>query len=191
MSVKSERRAWFAANVEPRPTVKAHEAEYLAWVARANAYMVARCVPGTAILKDPADVPAVAPKPVARAAKASPTDAADRAEFEGHLQHMQARIADAMGWEGMLWDDFWKPQRHGANARRRPRLEFCKGSIIAAWPHLTSEMQRLHDEGVWAWTTFAEFKKAKVAERVEMKDAYMSAGDYDSLCEAFCQVHAF
>ncbi|MGK0740422.1 hypothetical protein ACSHWG_00835 [Leucobacter sp. Z1108] len=191
MSVKSDRRVWFAANVEPRPMVKAHEAEYLAWVARANAYMVSRCVPGTAILKDPADVPAVAPKSVARASKRSATDIADREQFQSHLEHMQAEIADAMGWPGMFWDDFWKPQRHGMGARRRPRLEFCKGSLHVAWPHLTEEMQRLHESGVWAWTTFADFKAAKVAERVEMRDAYMTEGDCDSLCESFCQVHAF
>ncbi len=195
MSVKSERRAWFAANVEPRPALAADHPEYLAWVHRANAYMVARCVPGTAILKDAADVPAVAPVKVARARNASPTDAADREEFAAHLDHMRARIADAMGWPGMQWDDFWKPQRHGADARRRPRLEFCKGSLRVAWPHLTEEMQRLHDEGVWQWTTFADFKAAKVAARVEQRDAWAelqaAEGFCGDECAAVCDVHAF
>lgn len=182
MSVKSERRAWFAANVEPRPNLAANHPDYLAWVQRANAYMVARCVPGTAILKDAADVPAVAPVKVARVRTASATDAADRAEFAAHLDSMRARIADAMGWPGMLWDDFWRPQTFGMDARRRPSLEFCKGSLKVAWPHLTEEMQRLHDDGVWQWTTFADYKGMKVAERAEMKDTY-AAESFAEYCE--------
>lgn len=173
MSVKSERRAWYAANVEPKPAGEPVGSEaYMAWVARGNAYMVARCIPGTAILRDPADVQQGAPKRVVASRRASATDAADRAEFAAHVDSMRAAIADAMGWPGMLWDDFWRPQRHGVNARRRPNLEFCKGSLKVAWPHLTEEMQRLHDEGVWTWTTFADYKAAKVAERVEARDAW-------------------
>ena len=172
MSVKSERRAWYAANVEPMPSLDRASGAFIEWRDRANAYMVARCVPGTAILKDAGDVSQVAPKRVVASRKASATDAADRAEFAAHLDSMRARIADAMGWPGMLWDDFWKPQTFGMDARRRPSLEFCKGSLKVAWPHLTEEMQRLHDEGVWQWTTFADYKGMKVAERAEMKDAY-------------------
>lgn len=182
MSVKSERRAWYAANVKPKPVADARSDEYMAWVHEANAYMVSRCVPGTSILKDPADVATVQPKRVVASRKASATDAADRAEFAAHLDSMRARIADAMGWPGMLWDDFWKPQTFGMDARRRPSLEFCKGSLKVAWPHLTEEMQRLHDEGVWAWTTFADYKAAKVAERAEMKDTY-AAESFAEYCE--------
>lgn len=190
MSVKSERRAWYAANVEPRPSGRAHDPDYLAWVQRANAYMVARCVPGTAILKDAGDVPAIAPKPVKVARKVSATDAGDRAEYDSMVDAMRARIADAMGWPGMLWDDFWRPQRYGVDARRRPRLEFCKGSFRVAWPHLTEEMQRLHDEGVWRWVTFADFKAEKVAERAAMREAY-AGGFCSDACEEICEVHAF
>lgn len=57
MSVKSERRAWFAANVEPRPALKADAPEYLAWVARANAHMRKVCKPMTAEL-----LPGIDPK---------------------------------------------------------------------------------------------------------------------------------
>jgi len=171
MSVKSERRAWYAANVEPKPAGEpVGSPAYMEWVHRANAYMVARCVPGTAILKDAGDVPAVAPKPVIASRKASATDQADRAEYADLVDSMRARIADAMGWPGMLWDDFWKP-----SAARRP--EFCKGPLHQAWPHLTEEMQRLHDEGVWKWTTFADFKAMKVAERAEMREAYAAESE--------------
>lgn len=144
MSVKSERRAWFAANVEPRPELRADSPEYLAWVQRANAYMVARCVPGTAILRDPVEVAAPA-RVAAKSARASVTDSADREAYRAMVEAMQYRIADHMGWVGEMWTDFWRPQTFGAGARRRPELEFCKGSLHIAWPHLTEEMQRAHD----------------------------------------------
>lgn len=171
MSIKSERRAWFAANVEPRPELRADAPEYLAWVQRANAYMVARCVPGTAILRDPAEVAAPA-RVAAKSARASMTDSADREAYRAMVEAMQYRIADHMGWVGEMWTDFWRPQTFGADARRRPDLEFCKGSLHIAWPHLTEEMQRAHDAGVWRWVTFAEFKAEQVAERAAMAEAY-------------------
>ncbi|MEV8338544.1 hypothetical protein [Leucobacter sp. NPDC077196] len=171
MSVKSERRAWYAANVEPRPELRADSPEYLAWVQRANAYMVARCVPGTAILQDPAAVAAPS-RVAAKSLRASGTDDADRAAYRSLIEAMQYRIADHMGWPGTLWDDFWRQQAFGADARRRPSLEFCKGSLHIAWPHLTEEMQRAHDAGVWRWVTFAEFKAEQVAERAAMAEAY-------------------
>ncbi|MEJ6490672.1 hypothetical protein PQI23_13180 [Leucobacter sp. USCH14] len=88
------------------------------------------------------------------------------------VEAMQYRIADHMGWVGEMWTDFWRPQTFGAGARRRPELEFCKGSLHIAWPHLTEEMQRAHDAGVWRWVTFAEFKAEQVAERAAMAEAY-------------------
>lgn len=56
MSVKSVRREWYAANVEPRPALKASDPAYLAWVKRANAHMRGICVPGTATLKAAGEV---------------------------------------------------------------------------------------------------------------------------------------
>lgn len=184
MSVKSERRKVYAATVEARPACSAHEPEYLAWVARANAWCAGKFVPGTAILKDPADVATVAPKRVTRERKASATDAADRAEYADLIDSMRARIADHMGWPGMLWDDFWRDSARGRG------LEFCKGSFKVAQRHLTEDMLRALDEGVWRWVTFSDFKAMKVAERAEMRELYarMEAtgceGDFCTGCMA-------
>ena len=62
MSVKSERRAWFAVNVEPKPNAAIGSPEYMAWVKRANAEMSKRCVFGSAELRaeSGAEVPAIA-----------------------------------------------------------------------------------------------------------------------------------
>ena len=185
MSVKSERRTWYAANVEPKPAGEIAGSElYQAWVARANAHMVSRCVPGTAILKDAADVATVTP--IARKARtASATELADRETYNSYVDSQRAKIADHMGWTGEYWDDFFKPQTHGADARRRPDLEFCKGSLKVDWPHLSEEMQRAHAEGVFRWVTFAEFKSEQVAERAAMAEAYATAELEDcTLCLA-------
>ena len=80
MSVKSERRKWYAANVEAAPAGEAvGSPAYMAWVKRANAHMARICKFGTAeLLEAPAPVEAVAPvvelKPVKVAPKRKPVE---------------------------------------------------------------------------------------------------------------------
>lgn len=172
MSVKSERRAWYAANVEAKPAGEVvGSPAYMEWVARANAHMRKHCEVGTATIKESSEIATVTPIAPKRR-KASATELQDRATYDALVDAQRYAIADHMGWTGDYWDDFFKPQKFGADAKRRPDLEFCKGSLKVAWPHLTEEMQRAYEAGVFRWVTYSDFKTEQIAERAAMAEAY-------------------
>lgn len=165
MSVKGDRRAWYAANVEDKPAGEPVGSDaYMAWVARANEHMRRICVPGSAELLD--NVASIAPvAPVAsvlrRASIAAPAKD-DRAAFREFCdQQFRAfgEYTDAPGgWSDDLFDS-------GKIARSGRPVEAFKGSLKSVRPYLNGDAKLALDNGIIRWVTFTEFR----AERAELR----------------------
>lgn len=196
MSVKSERRAWYAANVEAKPAGEvAGSPAYMDWVRRANEHMKARCAPGSAELLAEVATVAASVVPVAdsgrsgRRASATAPSSDDRAAYLAFTDAQLRAFGEYTGAPGGWSDDIWNA---GAIARYRGTREFAafRGSLRAARPYLNGDAIDALERGVIRWLTFAEFKleraeiraaeaEAEAAER----EAWESAGDC-TLCLA-------
>lgn len=183
MSVKSERRAWYAANVEPMASADRHSDEFAAWRDRANVYMRAACKPGSVELRaDVAPAPIASGEPAApvRVASAAAPSSGDRAEYDSFIHGQLLAFGEYTGAGGGYSDDVWE---RGVTGR-----EFGKGPILHAWKHLNADAREAIDAGVMRWVTFAEFKLERAALRAA-ESAEIAAHDTPQDCADCASAH--
>lgn len=189
MSVKSERRAWYAANVEPMASTDRHSDEFIAWRDRANEYMRKVCKPGSVELRDDvAPVQVAAPEPErvrvapVRVASVAAPSSMDRAEYDAFIHGQMLAFGEHTGASGGYSDDVW---RRGVTGR-----EFGKGPLAHAWKLLNADAQEAIEAGVIRWVTFADFKAERAALRaaeaadMELQREAWEAGESCTLCLA-------
>ncbi|UOR02076.1 hypothetical protein MUN77_01710 [Leucobacter allii] len=179
MSVKSERRAWYAANVEAKPAGEvAGSPAYQEWVARANAHMVRICKAGSAELLEPVEVaPVVESAPVAsfgRRASAAAPSADDRAAYDafvdGQLRAFGEFTDSPGGWSDDIWDQHAIARHRGGRT-----FEPFKGALKFARPYLNGDAIDALERGIIRWVTFAEFR----LERAQIRAAEADAEDVE------------
>lgn len=164
MSVKSERRAWYAANVEAMPGIDRHDPKWIEWRDRANAHMRKVCKPGSVELLEPAGIAPVAVEVArfARVASAVAPAASDRAEYDSFIAAQGIAFGESTDAPGGVSDDYWQ---RGVVGR-----EFGKGQLRHALKHLNGDAVDALERGVIRWVTFAEFKAERAALRAAELD---------------------
>lgn len=178
MSVKSERRAWYAANVKPMPNDDRSSVEWIAWRDEANEHMRKVCKPLTAELLEPAEAPAIAElraaltgagSPVKRWASAVAPSSEDRMAFESFVESQLIAFGDHIGAGGPS-DDLWNRAKVARSGRS---FEPFKGSLRSVRPYLNGDALDALERGVIRWVTFSEFR----LERAELRAAEVDAAE--------------